>query len=169
MIRRPTPQDARAYREAMLRSAARIATWNPVEVDGFPTLLARQGATLVTFLVVDVATGGLVGKVNVGSIVGGRLCSGGLGYDAFDPFVGTGRMTHGVRLVLDRCFAPAGESGLGLHRVEVNVQPGNEPSLALVGRLGFRHEGFSPRFLHINGAWRDHERFALTSEEWPRG
>lgn len=167
MIRRPSREDARAYREAMLRSAQRISRWNPVDVDGFPALLARQGDALVTFLAIDLGSGGLVGKINVGNIVAGRSCSAGLGYDAFDPFAGTGRMTQAVRLVVDHCFAPAGEGALGLHRVEVNIQPGNQPSLALVRRLGFRHEGFSPRFLHLNGDWRDHERFALTAEEWP--
>lgn len=168
-IRRPVAADARAYRAALERSAARIARWNPVEVDGFDGLLARQSAVLATYLVVDDENDELVGKVNVGNIVSGRFRNGGLGYDAFDPYAGTGRMTAGVRLVVDTCFRPATRGGLGLHRVEVNVQPGNEASLRLVCRLGFRHEGFSPRFLHINDAWRDHERFALTVEEWPTG
>jgi ribosomal-protein-alanine N-acetyltransferase len=68
--------------------------------------------------------------------------------------------------VVDTCFAPESVQGLGLHRVEANIQPGNEPSKLLARSLGFRLEGLSPRYLRIDGAWRDHERYALTAEEW---
>jgi ribosomal-protein-alanine N-acetyltransferase len=57
---------------------------------------------------------------------------------------------------------------LGLHRLEANIQPTNEPSRALVKRLGFRQEGYSPRYLKIDGEWRDHERWAVLADEWRR-
>jgi len=54
---------------------------------------------------------------------------------------------------------------MGLHRVEVNIRPENTASLRVVEKLGFRPEGLRPRYLHIDGQWRDHLTFALTREE----
>ncbi|AEW96794.1 MULTISPECIES: GNAT family N-acetyltransferase [Streptomycetaceae] len=182
-VRPPRPSDAEAYTQAVLRSAEHIGAWNPVEPDGFPELLRKQGPTLRTFLILDEEDGGLVGKCNVSNIVRGRFRNASLGYDSYLPYAGTGRMTEGMRKVVDLCFArpsptttreggPSGRllthpDGLALHRLEISVQPGNTRSIALAKRLGFRYEGFSPRMLYINDAWRDHERFALTAEEWP--
>ncbi|GAA2149402.1 hypothetical protein GCM10009760_42520 [Kitasatospora kazusensis] len=165
-IRAPRPDDVVAYSEAVRRSAEHIGRWNPIEPDALPELLERQGPGLRTFLIVDEATGGLVGKCNVANIVMGRFCNGALGYDSYLPFAGTGMMSEGMLLVLDQCFTPAHQGGLGLHRLEINVQPDNERSIAMARRLGFRHEGFTPRMLFLDGGWRDHERFALTIEDW---
>ena len=165
-IRPPESGDEAAYRTAVLRSADHLAPWNPVEPDGLPDLLRRQGPALRTFMVFDRADDGLVGRVNVANIIRGRFRNASLGYDSYVPYAGTGRMTEGLRLILDRCFESSPQ-GLALHRLEINVQPENRRSLAMAERLGFRHEGFSPRMLFLGGDWRDHERYALTAEEWP--
>ena len=103
--------------------------------------------------------GSLVGYVSVGNIIRRAFQSAYLGYGAFEGHARRGLMTLGLRGVIDRAF---GE--LGLHRVEANIQPANTPSIALVRRLGFQQEGFSPAFLMVDGAWRDHERWALCSD-----
>ena len=51
----------------------------------------------------------------------------------------------------------------------MNVRPENAPSLRVVDKLGFRYEGLRPRYLHIDGEWRDHVTYVLNSEDVPGG
>lgn len=104
-------------------------------------------------------TGGIAGVVNINSIIRGRFQNGSLSYAAFAPTAGRGYMAEGLGLVLRYAF-----ERLRLHRLEAQIQPGNHASIALVRRLGFRREGYSPALLFIDGAWRDHERWAITSD-----
>ncbi|MGW2037439.1 GNAT family N-acetyltransferase [Streptomyces virginiae] len=141
----------------------------PATVEEYEPYAARLtgGDTRTGFLVCELATGALAGFVNVNNIVRGAFQCGALGYGAFAHAAGRGLFREALGLVLDHAFAPAGE-GLGLHRLEANVQPGNTASIALVRGAGFRLEGLSPDFLHVDGAWRDHERWAVTAG-MPRG
>jgi ribosomal-protein-alanine N-acetyltransferase len=84
-----------------------------------------------------------------------------MGYYGMAGMNRRGLMKEAVSLVVTHAFRD-----LGLHRVEANIQPANQPSRSLVQRLGFRQEGFSPRYLKINGEWRDHERWAVLADEW---
>jgi ribosomal-protein-alanine N-acetyltransferase len=128
-------------------------------------LTRSNGTTNVFHFVVEAASGELAGVINLSEIVRGGFHSAYLGYYGLAPWAGRGLMTEGMRQVVARSF---GE--LGLHRVEANIQPDNAASLALVARLGFSREGYSRRYLKINGRWRDHERWALLREDWkPRG
>ena len=105
-------------------------------------------------------SGELVGVANISEIVRGAFRSGYLGYYVFVPYERQGLMTEGLSLVVDDAFRR-----IGLHRLEANVQPDNKASLRLVRRLGFRREGYSPRYLKIGGRWRDHERWALLADD----
>ncbi len=39
----------------------------------------------------------------------------------------------------------------------------------MVEKLGIREVGYAPRYLHIDGAWRDHRIYAITVEELDAG
>ena len=105
--------------------------------------------------------GAIVGMVNLGQIYHGPFCSCFAGYWVGEAFTRKGYTSEGVGLVLGRAF---GE--LKLHRVEANIIPDNLASIALANRVGFRKEGYSPRYLKIAGTWQDHIRFAMTAEDW---
>ncbi len=145
---------------ASRRLLSRWGTY-PDSDEAFDAFLARSRMqTEERYLVRRTDDDAIAGVFSVGQIFYGSLCSAYLGYWALVPFAGKGYMREGIELVLDHTFGP-----LGLHRLEANIQPGNERSIALVRGAGFRREGFSPRYLRINGRWRDHERWAITVED----
>ena len=163
-LHRPRGADASEFCAAATASRELHGSWlkAPDDREAFLVYVERlRRPTAVGYLVRRIDTGALAGFVNVNDIAGGALCSASLGYAAFTPHERQGFMREGVGLVLDQAFGP-----LGLHRVEANVQPGNDLSAALVRALGFRMEGFSPRFLYVAGDWRDHMRWALLGSEW---
>lgn len=127
----------------------------------FAAHLRRYGLPEHASYVGVAENGSLIGCVHLNEIVHGALQSAYLAYFVFRPFDGHGVMRRLLSRVIDRAFRMH-----ELHRLEANIQPDNERSRALVKHLGFRLEGFSPRYLRVDGAWRDHERYALTVEEW---
>jgi [ribosomal protein S5]-alanine N-acetyltransferase len=122
---------------------------------------ARAGTALPFAVELD---GALVGQLTVSSITYGSLRSASIGYWIARSAAGKGVIPTGVAMATDYCFAV-----LGLHRIEINIRPENAPSLRVVEKLGLREEGVRERYLHIQGAWRDHRSFAITAEEVPEG
>ncbi len=122
---------------------------------------ARDGSALpfaVTY------GGALVGQLTIGNIVHGSLNSGYAGYWVDERVAGRGVTPTALALAVDHCF-----SRVGLHRVEANIRPENTASRRVVEKLGFRDEGIRLRYLHIDGAYRDHLCYAITVEEVPGG
>jgi ribosomal-protein-alanine N-acetyltransferase len=160
-IRPPRPSDQAVFLAAVRRSQTLHRPWvfPPDTAALFRKGLARWKLPSNRCFFIWHSPRELVGVVNISEIVRGAFCSAYVGYYAFEPFAGRGFMTAGLRLVIDHLFGK-----MKLHRLEANIQPGNRRSIRLAKRLGFRKEGYSPRYLKIAGRWRDHERWALLAD-----
>jgi ribosomal-protein-alanine N-acetyltransferase len=173
-VRSPTAADEPGYVAAVTQSAERLSHFAVPDPHNLPAIIAAQSATYRTFMIHALEPVGdhdLVGRANVANVVRGAFCSGTIGYDAYDPYVGQGLFAEGLELVLDTVFADEPQ-GMGLHRLEANIQPANTRSAGLVRSLGFVHEGFSRDYLHLPGRdgrrdWRDHDRYTMLATDWP--
>ena len=172
-------RDKKEWTEVRSRNSQWLAPWeasNPQPGGELPdyrhmvrSLKAQAAqATALPFLITERVPGrrdpAIVGQLTVSSIVWGSAMMATLGYWVDQARAGHGIAPTAVALATDHCFKT-----LGLHRMEINIRPENGPSLRVVEKLGFRDEGYRPRFLHIDGEWADHRTFALTSEEVPDG
>ena len=122
---------------------------------------ARAGLALPFAITIQ---DGLVGQITVSGISRGAFQSAFAGYWVDSRAAGHGVTPTALSLVVDHCFGPA-----GLHRIEANIRPENVASKRVVEKFGFRNEGLRPRLLSIDGAWRDHLSYALTTEDVPGG
>lgn len=118
---------------------------------------ARAGHLLPFVVDVDEQ---LSGQMHLFGITRGSLQSGTAGYWVSRRVAGRGVTPFALAMLVDYAF-----NGVGLHRVEVNVRPENAASLRVVEKLGMREEGVRRQYLHVDGAWRDHRSFALTTED----
>lgn len=96
----------------------------------------------------------LIGQINLGGIIYGALRGAHIGYWIDRNYANRGYMSAAVNMVTDFAF-----SELELHRIEINIRPENEPSIRVAEKCGYLYEGLRPRYLHIDGAWRDHHCF----------
>lgn len=118
---------------------------------------ARFGVMLPAVIELD---GRYCGQITVGGITRGALHSGWIGYWVGRGFTGGGVATAALALGLDHALGPG-----ALHRVDATVRPENGASRVVLARCGFREEGLLRRYLHVDGAWRDHLLVARTREE----
>ena len=156
---RPRSIDRDEFIAAVKRSATLHQQWvYPPTTNALWNAYIRRGRDddALAALVRLRATDDIVGVINLNNIIRGALQQSFVGYYALVPYSGRGYLTDGLRLIIEYAFVER-----GLHRLEANIQPGNEPSKALARRVGFSYEGFSPKYLQVGGVWRDHERWAL--------
>jgi ribosomal-protein-alanine N-acetyltransferase len=145
---------------------------NSFDIRGMVRDLLRQVDDLSGLPFVIEVDGEVVGQLNVANILFGSVSSAVIGYWISPEVAGRGVATTAVALAADYLFTT-----VNIHRVEIDIRPENLASLRVVEKLGFRYEGLKQRYIHINGAWRDHYVFALTHEEvaggilnrWVRG
>jgi [ribosomal protein S5]-alanine N-acetyltransferase len=173
-LRPLTFKDRRAWRAARVRNANWLRPWDATVPPGslgrpasYRSLVrrlnkqAREGTTMPFAIEVE---GCFAGQVTVNNIVRGSAQFASVGYWIDRDFAGRGVVPRAVALVIDHCFFTA-----GLHRIEIAIRPENSNSLRVVEKLGMREVGYAPRFLHIDGEWRDHRIYAVTVEECPEG
>lgn len=174
MLRPLKTSDGTAWRLARQHNAAWLVHWDATVPPGgdarpssFRALVkrldrqARSGSSYPLAVLVD---GRFAGQVTVNNVVRGSALFASIGYWIDQQYAGRNVIPRAVALVVDHCFFE-----LGLHRIEIAIRPENSNSLRVVEKLGLHEVGYAPRYLHIDGDWRDHRLYAVTRDEVPHG
>jgi ribosomal-protein-alanine N-acetyltransferase len=146
--------DNRAFFEARINSRP-AGYYSPQGVRAAIALAEREAAEDkgYQFLVRTVA-GELVGRVNLAGVRRRHFHCADLGYRMGESACGRGYASEAVRLVLLKAFGD-----LGLKRLEANARVGNEGSIKVLLRNGFREYGRSTKSFELGGVWHDRVHF----------
>jgi [ribosomal protein S5]-alanine N-acetyltransferase len=172
LLRSPQMADFPQWAELRDYSRDYLTPWEPIWPSddltraGFRRRLRRYAEDIATdksypFLVFRESDGAMIGGVTVANVRRGIVQAGTIGYWTGEPHAGLGYMTAALRVLLPTLF---GE--LNLHRVEAACIPTNAPSIRVLEKCGFTHEGLARRYLCINGAWQDHLLYGLLREDF---
>jgi [ribosomal protein S5]-alanine N-acetyltransferase len=174
VLRPITQRDREDWRRVRARNLAWLGRWDATapsksqaQPRSFGSMVrsmrseARAGRQLPFVVEYD---GRFVGQLTVSNVVRGSAQYASVGYWIDEGYAGRGIITRAVAMAIDHCFRV-----VGLHRIEIAIRPENTSSLRVVEKLGIKEIGYAPRYLHIDGDWRDHKLFAITREEAPLG
>ncbi|MFG2222546.1 GNAT family N-acetyltransferase [Streptomyces sp. NPDC048644] len=180
LMRPVTPDDAAGLARAQRRSRAHLKRWDPARNDAFYTTEGQrahlaahraeeEAERLLSWVLVrdgdgdgaghgdghgDGAGDDIVGGIVLSGIVRGQFRSADLGYWVDVGHVGRGLAGAAVRQVCETA-----DSVLALHRIQAGTLLDNVASQRVLAKNGFEAYGVAERYLHIDGAWRDHRLF----------
>ena len=168
-LRPPRASDYPEWRELRAASRAFLQPWEPTwPADDLSRAAFRRrliayardreaGAAYPFFVLRDI-DGALSGGITLSNVRRGVAQMGSVGYWCGKPYARNGHTLAAVRALSEFAFRT-----LGLHRLEAACIPENAPSRRLLAKAGFAEEGFARAYLKINGVWRDHVLFGLTT------
>ena len=170
-LRAFAPGDVSELTALRVRNRDFLGPWEPRRSDGFFTEAGQRAEIerdrhewaadrTYAFAIVERDGGAMRGRIALANVVRGAWENATLGYFVDEAVGGLGYATDAVALALEFAFGAC-----RLHRVQAAVMPKNARSRRVLEKNGFRHEGFSPRYLRLDGDWRDHDLFAITIEE----
>jgi ribosomal-protein-alanine N-acetyltransferase len=163
--------DVPALTRLLRANRAHLRPWEPRRTDGFFTEEEQErrardaidqmadGAS-ASFLIADGPD--ILGRLTLAGIVRGAFQSCAVSYWIRADRVGQGHATRAVGLAVRHAF-----DELGLHRVQAETLPENTASQSVLRRNGFVRYGFAPKYLKIDGRWRDHRLFQVLRDDTP--
>ncbi len=165
------PSFGRQILEYYKRNQSFLKEWDPRHDSDFYTVSYHRNSLkneyylfkdrkLIRFWIISKETNKIIGNVCCSNIIMGNFKSCFLSYKLDKDEINKGYITEAIKKVVQIMF-----NEYDLHRIEVNIIPRNVRSLRVVEKLGFEREGFSKRYLEINGVWEDHVHFAIYNDE----
>jgi [ribosomal protein S5]-alanine N-acetyltransferase len=160
-IRPLREEDARPLLALRIANRAFLAPFDPVRLDSFFTLATQTEVARnpdgLRFAILD--RDALAGTIALSNVSYGSFRNANLGYWVSADRNGRGLATRAVGELVQHAFTV-----IGLHRIEAGTLVDNVGSQRVLEKNGFEQIGLARRYLHINGAWRDHLLFQRVDE-----
>ena len=170
-IRLVSLDDVAELSELIRANIAHLRPWQPARDEDYFTekrqfelakraLKNYESGASVPF-VIESSRAEILGRLTLSGVTRGALQSCALSYWVRADRLQEGHATRAVQEAVVIAFKT-----LGLHRMQAETLPENRASQIVLERAGFALFGMAPKYLRINGDWRDHFMFQLLNGEF---
>ena len=171
IIALPQAEDARQALPFFTSNREHFAPWRPPEPEQFLTQGYWDGQIPLAHANFEAGTqirfwiwakddpSQMIGTIGFSQIFRGPFSSCMMGYQIGHSYEGKGLMCEALQAAIRYMFIEQ-----RLHRIAAGYRPENVRSGRLLSRLGFSIDGFSKKYLFIDGDWRDHVLTSLTND-----